>query len=182
MPSRIAPAVADEADAAAASAGPPVTERRSGARAGGAGRRRARPARRRRRRRPSRRACASTPIDRASADEVDRRVVEVHADERAGARPSSPFMPRRSFLRIRYWRLLTTANTTGSCSRGRGPERLRRVHGRAVADDAQHRLAVVSRATRRARPACPSRARRRGRRSSGPARSRGGSRGRRRRW
>ena len=28
----------------------------------------------------------------------------------------SPFIIRRLFLRIRYWRLFTTANTTGSCS------------------------------------------------------------------
>ena len=53
----------------------------------------------------------------------------------------APFMPRRLFLRMRYWRLFTTANTTGRLLVGRGPQRLRRVHGRPVAHDAQHRLA-----------------------------------------
>ena len=94
-----------------------------------------RPAPRRRRRRPSRRGLASTPIDSARADEVDRRRVDVEARVR-------PCRGLQVALEDQVLAVVDDGEEHRKVLVRRGPQGLRRVHGRAVADDAEHRSTV----------------------------------------
>ena len=78
--------------------------------------RRDRRLRRRRRCRPrGRRAPTDTPSDDARPTKSTGGSTMSMATNRPVS-TVAPFMARRLFLRMRYWRLFTTAKTTGSCS------------------------------------------------------------------
>ena len=95
-------------------------------------------ARRRRCRRRGRRASPGTPIERRQADEVDRRVDDVHGHEAAGVDRVALHAPQ-VVLEDEVLAVVHHGEHDRQPLVGRGPQRLRRVHGRPVADDAQHR-------------------------------------------